>query len=72
MKREKLLPNLAYSNLRGIFTLSGDLGGADLGEALEPRVGNLNSQMQIGHRIADLADLIGRIARTQVAAQAKG
>ena len=23
---EKLLPNLAYSNLRGIFTLSGDLG----------------------------------------------
>ena len=25
-KKEKLLPNLAYSNLRGVFTLSGDLG----------------------------------------------
>jgi iron complex outermembrane receptor protein len=25
-KKEKLLPNLAYSDLRGIFTLSGDLG----------------------------------------------
>jgi iron complex outermembrane recepter protein len=25
-KKEKLLPNLAYSNLRGIFSLSGDLG----------------------------------------------
>jgi iron complex outermembrane receptor protein len=25
-KKEKLLPNLAYSNLRGVFTLLGDLG----------------------------------------------
>ena len=25
-KKEKLLPNLAYSNLRGVFSLSGDLG----------------------------------------------
>jgi iron complex outermembrane receptor protein len=26
VKREKLLPNLAYTNTRGVFTLSGDLG----------------------------------------------
>ncbi len=26
VKREKLLPNLAYSNLRGVFSLAGDLG----------------------------------------------
>jgi iron complex outermembrane receptor protein len=26
VKREKLLPNLPYSNTRGVFTLSGDLG----------------------------------------------
>ncbi len=26
VKREKLLPNLAYTNLRGVFSLSGDLG----------------------------------------------
>ena len=25
-KKEKLLPNLAYTNLRGVFSLSGDLG----------------------------------------------
>jgi iron complex outermembrane recepter protein len=26
VKREKLLPNLAYTNLRGVFSLAGDLG----------------------------------------------
>ncbi len=69
-KKEKLLPNLAYSNLRGVFSLTGDLGlkwkhNAYISFAKDDFTLTLSQIYRGGYQNAGLPSLVNNISATR-------
>ncbi|WP_310533492.1 TonB-dependent receptor domain-containing protein [Novosphingobium sp.] len=69
-KKEKLLPNLAYTNLRGVFSLSGDLGlkwkhNAYISYAKDGFTMTFSQIYRGGYQNAGLPSLVNNISATR-------
>ncbi|MFM6932342.1 MAG: TonB-dependent receptor domain-containing protein [Novosphingobium sp.] len=69
-KKEKLLPNLAYTNLRGVFSLSGDLGlkwkhNAYVSYAKDGFTMTFSQIYRGGYQNAGLPSLVNNISATR-------